>query len=90
MAKVVEAYMDERGHLHASASNAIIADIAAVLGRIGDEGGLTAGLAKLVIEKRAELEKAFADYDALVLGKGKGKIIEVEEFQRKPRDLHSA
>jgi hypothetical protein len=65
MAKAIEAYRDERGNLHHSAASAIIADIAAALGRVGDEGGLTNGVAKLILEKRGEIEQAFADFDAL-------------------------
>ena len=66
MAKVVEAYRDERGTLHNTPANAIVADIAAALGRVGDEGGLTNGVATLILEKRKDIERAFADYDALI------------------------
>lgn len=65
MAKPVQAYEDERGNLHTSAELAIVADIAAALGRVGDEGGLTSGVARLILEKRRELEQAFADLDRL-------------------------
>jgi hypothetical protein len=65
MAKSIEAYRDERGNLHHSPSSAIVADIAAALGRVGDEGGLTNGVAKLILEKRGEIEQAFADFDKL-------------------------
>ena len=65
MAKASEAYRDERGNLHDSPTSAIIADIAAALGRVGDEGGLTNGVAKLILDKRSEIEQAFADFDAL-------------------------
>jgi hypothetical protein len=43
-----------------------VADIAAALGRVGEEGGLTNGAAKLILEKRNEIEKAFADLDSLI------------------------
>lgn len=65
MARAIEAYQDERGNLHDSPTSAIVADIAAALGRVGDEGGLTNGVAKLILEKRCEIERAFADLDAL-------------------------
>jgi hypothetical protein len=68
MAKAIEAYRDDRGNLHHSPTGAIIADIAAALGRVGDEGGLTNGVAKLILEKRAEIEQAFADLDMLEHG----------------------
>jgi len=65
MATAVTAYRDSRGTLHLDLSSAIVADIAAVLGRVGDEGGLTQGVAKLILEKRSEIEAAFADLDRL-------------------------
>lgn len=65
MAHEVKAYRDSRGNLHLSPSAAVVADIASALGRVGDEGGLSVGVAKLVLEKRAEIEQAFADFDAL-------------------------
>ncbi|WP_240504466.1 hypothetical protein [Tsuneonella mangrovi] len=65
MAKSVEAYLDNRGNLHLSPSSAIIADLAMALGRVGDEGGMTEGVARLILEKRAEIEQAFADIDSL-------------------------
>ncbi len=69
MAKSIEAYLDNRGSLHMTATSAIIADLAAALGRVGEEGGLTEGVARLILEKREEIERAFADYDALDMRK---------------------
>ncbi|WP_340588050.1 hypothetical protein [Erythrobacter alti] len=66
MARSIEAYRDERGNVHDSPAEAVMADIAAALGRVGDEGGLTNGVASLILEKRSAIEKAFADYDRLV------------------------
>lgn len=66
MAKCIEAYRDDRGQVHDTPKEAIVADIAAALGRVGDEGGLTSGVAKLILEKREAIEKAFADYDLLM------------------------
>lgn len=66
MAKSTEAFTDKRGNLHHSATEAVLSDITYALGRVGDEGGLTAGVARLILEKRADIEKAFADHDRLV------------------------
>jgi hypothetical protein len=66
MAKAIQAFRDVRGHLHDCPDTAVVADIAAALGRVGDEGGLTNGVAKLILEKRSEIEQAFADLDALI------------------------
>ena len=76
MAKVVEAYRDERGTLHNTPASAIIADIGAALGRVGEEGGLTNGVAALILEKRKDIERAFADYDALLQrGELRGEVV---------------
>jgi hypothetical protein len=66
MAKPIEAFRDERGNLYTSPELAIVADIAAALGRVGDEGGLTSGVARLILDKRREIEQAFADLDRLM------------------------
>ena len=66
MAISIKAYRDNRGHVHDSASDAVIADIAAALGRVGDEGGLTNGVAKLILDKREQIERAFEDLDRLL------------------------
>ena len=78
MAKAIEAYKDERGNLHESPASAIVADIAAALGRVGDEGGLTNGVAKLILEKRSEIERAFADFD--LLNDGASELAEVVDL----------
>lgn len=65
MAKAIEAYRDERGDLHHNATDAVLSDIASALGRVGEEGGMTAGVARLIFERRVEIERAFADYDRL-------------------------
>lgn len=65
VAKTIQAYLDNRGHLHTSPTSAVIGDITHALGRVGEEGGLTEGVARLILEKREEIEQAFADLDAL-------------------------
>lgn len=65
MARSIQAYVDNRGHFHMSPRSAVIGDISAALGRVGEEGGLTEGVARLILEKRAEIELAFADLDKL-------------------------
>lgn len=65
MATAIEAFKDNRGNLHREPISATVADIAASLGRVGDESGLTEGVARLILEKRPEIERAFADLDRL-------------------------
>jgi hypothetical protein len=66
MASQCIAFRDSRGGLHASLEEATLKDLAAVLGRVGDEGGMTAGVAKLILDKRQEIERIFAEHDQLV------------------------
>lgn len=65
MAKVALAYADASGATHATPENAALADLTVLLGRIGAESGMTAGFAKTVLDKRAEIEVVFADLDAM-------------------------
>ena len=80
MATSIEAFKDSRGNLHLDPSSAIVADIAAVLGRVGDEGGLTQGVARLILEKREAIEAAFADLDKL-----QGKSAQLIDLNDHPR-----
>lgn len=68
MAKIATAYTDNQGKLHSSAEAAVLAAMTVILGRIGAESALTAGLAQRIIEKRAEIEALFADLDAMTGG----------------------
>jgi hypothetical protein len=63
MAKLAFAFADNSGALHANPEDAALADLSAVLGRIGAESGITNGLAKMILEKRSEIEQVFADLD---------------------------
>lgn len=60
------AYRDSKGGLHSSPEKATLEDLAAVLGRVGDEGGMTSGVARMIFDKRAEIERVFAEHDALL------------------------
>jgi len=66
MATECVAYRDGKGALHPTPEKATLADLADVLGRVGEEGGMTAGVANLLFEKRVELERVFAEHDAMV------------------------
>lgn len=68
MAKLAPACFDNEGKTHPTPEAAVLADLTVILGRIGAEGGITAGLAQIVLEKRREIEAAFADLDAMTGG----------------------
>lgn len=67
MAARCTAFRDRKGNLYETPALATEADLAAVLGRVGEGGGLTDGVAKKILEKRAELEAVFAEHDAMEL-----------------------
>lgn len=66
MASVVLAYADNAGTMHHAPIDAAVADIATILGRIGADSGIAAGIARKIIEKRAELERVFAELDEMM------------------------
>ena len=66
MATECTAYRDGKGSLHPTPERATLADLADVLGRVGEEGGMTAGVAKLILEKRREIEQVFAEHDVML------------------------
>lgn len=61
MATECTAYRDSKGGLHSTPEKATLADLAGVLGRVGEEGGMTAGVAKLLLDKREEIERVFQE-----------------------------
>jgi len=65
MAKLAQCYTDNRGALHMTPEQAVLADIAAALGRINADAGITGGIAALILDKRGEIEAAFRDLDAM-------------------------
>ena len=66
MATECTAYRDDKGSLHPTPERATLADLANVLGRVGEEGGMTAGVAKLIFERREDIERVFAEHDAML------------------------
>ena len=63
MASQCTAFRDSKGGLHASLEKATLEDLAGVLGRVGEEGGMTAEVAKLIFDRRMEIERIFAEHD---------------------------
>jgi hypothetical protein len=72
-------YFDSRGQFFKHPDEATISDLAAMLGRVGEGDGLAPGIAKILLEKRREIEHIFADHDNMVQGP-----ITVEAPMRRP------
>jgi len=66
MAQQCTAYRDAKGNLHTDPERATVADLALILGRIGgEESGLSAGIARAILDNRAAIEKVFAEHDKI-------------------------
>ena len=65
MAKLARAYESRDGQLHKAPEKALKADLAAILGRVGKDSGMTEGVAALILDKRCEIEAVFADADRI-------------------------
>ncbi|MFO1256609.1 MAG: hypothetical protein U1E37_13235 [Sphingomonadaceae bacterium] len=58
-------FFDSRGHFYKTPEEATLSDLAALLGRIGDGESLAPGIASRLLERRADLERIFAEHDEL-------------------------
>lgn len=63
MAHIGTCFFDSKGNIHKSAMEAAKADLACIIGRIGEKDSLAPGIANVILEKRAEIEKVFLDFD---------------------------
>lgn len=61
------AFFDAKGHYFKTAEEATQSDLAALLGRIGDGDSLAPGIAVMLLERRAEVERIFSEHDKMVL-----------------------
>jgi len=83
MARKGTGYFDRRGHFFKTAKDATASDIAALLGQIGDGESLAPGIAHLLLERRADIERLFTEHDAMLAeeeagGQG-GKITDISD-----------
>ena len=73
MARKGTGYFDRRGHFFKSAKDATASDIAALLGQIGDGESLAPGIAHVLIDRRADIERLFAEHDAMIAEERSGE-----------------
>ena len=66
MAHTGTGYFDSKGQYFRTPSEATISDLAGLLGRVGDGESLAPGIAYIILEKRVEIERIFADHDAML------------------------
>ena len=58
-------YFDQKGNYFKTPDEATRSDIAAILGKIGDGESLAPGIAHTLLERRSEIERLFAEHDAM-------------------------
>jgi hypothetical protein len=61
-------FFDSKGQYFKTAQEATMSDIAALLGRMGEGDSLAPGIAKIILDKRREIEHIFRDHDDMVQG----------------------
>jgi hypothetical protein len=66
MAHTGTGYFDSKGQYFKTPDEATVSDLAALLGRVGDGDSLAPGIALILLEKRAEIEKIFADHEGML------------------------
>jgi hypothetical protein len=59
-------YFDSKGQYYKTPNEATISDLSNLLGRVGDGESLAPGIAHIMLEKRTEIEKIFADHDDML------------------------
>lgn len=77
MAKRGTGYFDRKGSFFKTPREATASDIAALLGQIGDGESLAPGIAQTLIERRGDIERLFAEHDAMLAEEqadGDGKV----------------
>jgi hypothetical protein len=61
-------YFDGKGQFHKNPEEATISDLSGLLGRVGEGDSLAPGIAKILLDRRREIEHIFADHDAMMEG----------------------
>ncbi len=66
MAKKGTGYFDRKGHFFKTGREATESDLAALLGQIGDGESLAPGIAHMLLERRQDVERLFAEHDVML------------------------
>lgn len=66
MARKGIGFFDTKGHFFKSPEEATVSDIASLLGKVGEGESLAPGIAHILLRRREELEKLFAEHDQMM------------------------
>lgn len=84
MAHTGTGYFDSKGQYFRTPSEATISDLAGLLGRVGDGESLAPGIAHIILEKRAEIERILTDHDAMLEVQAKAAIADSKVTPLRP------
>jgi hypothetical protein len=76
-------FFDTRGHYFKTPEEATVSDLASVLGKIGDGESLAPGIAHMLLDRRSEIERLFAEHDAMMAEYqpvGSGKVTRLQSL----------
>ena len=65
MARTGTGFFDGKGQYFKTPEEATRSDLAALLGKIGDGESLAPGIAHTLLERRDDIERLFAEHDAM-------------------------
>jgi hypothetical protein len=66
MARKGIGFFDTKGHFFKSPEEATVSDIASLLGKVGEGESLAPGIAHILLRRRDDLEKLFAEHDQMM------------------------
>lgn len=66
MARKGIGFFDSKGHFFKTPEDATVSDISALLGKVGEGESLAPGIAHILLRRRDELERLFAEHDAMM------------------------
>lgn len=66
MAHTGTGFFDRKGNFFKNARDATVSDLAGLLGQIGEGESLAPGIAYMLLERRAEIERLFCEHDKML------------------------
>jgi hypothetical protein len=66
MAHTGTGFFDRKGNFFKTARDATVSDIAGLLGQIGEGESLAPGIAYMLLERRAEIERMYTENDKIL------------------------
>lgn len=66
MAHTGTGFFDRKGNFFKTARDATVSDLAGMLGQIGEGESLAPGIAYMLLERRGEIDRLFAEHDKML------------------------